>query len=71
MKDAEEAKKMISGLNNTPMDRSHTFHVYSYSDIVDVLENKEEVPIGKREDYPPLEKVSSEVYLLYLFFSLE
>ena len=31
MRNAEEAKKVIAGLDNTPMDRSHTFHAYRYA----------------------------------------
>lgn len=57
MRNAEEAKKVIAGLDNTPMDRSHTFHAYRYADIVNALRNSEEVALPSKENYAPLNKV--------------
>ena len=61
MRTAEEAKKVIEGLNNTPMDRSHTFHVYKYADIVNLLTNDEEMVLPEKDSYTPLKKASAVV----------
>ena len=58
MKSAEEAQKLINGLDNTPMDKSHTFHLYKYADIVACLEDQEELTLPSKESYPPLVKAS-------------
>ena len=42
MKTAKEAQKLIEGLNNTPMDKSHTFHLYKYSEVVNCLQNEDD-----------------------------
>ena len=65
MRTAEEAKKVIEGLNNTPMDRSHTFHVYKYADIVNLLTNNEELVLPEKESYAPLKKAQTQLYLLF------
>ena len=58
MKSAEEAQKLINGLDNTPMDKSHTFHLYKYADIVACLEDQEGLTLPSKESYPPLVKAS-------------
>ncbi|KAK8821674.1 hypothetical protein WA556_002121 [Blastocystis sp. ATCC 50177/Nand II] len=58
MRNAEEAKKVIAGLDNTPMDRAHTFHAYRYADIVSVLANSEEVALPVKEKFAPLAKAT-------------
>ena len=65
MRNAEEAKKVIAGLDNTPMDRAHTFHAYRYADIVSVLANSEEVALPVKEKFAPLAKATE-----YMFFPL-
>ena len=42
MKTAKEAQKLIEGLNNTPMDKSHTFRLYKYSEVVNCLQNEDD-----------------------------
>ena len=64
MRNAEEAKKVIDGLNNTPMDRSHTFHVYRYADVANLLENAEEMSLPEKESYAPLKKAQTTLYIL-------
>ena len=59
MRNAEEAKKVIDGLNNTPMDRSHTFHVYRYADVVNLLENAEELNLPEKDSFAPLKKAQT------------
>ena len=61
MRTAEEAKKVVEGLDNTPMDRSHTFHVYRYADIANLLSNEEELVLPEKETYGPLKKASAVV----------
>ena len=62
MRNAEEAKKVIAGLDNTPMDRAHTFHAYRYADIVSVLAVKEKfAPLAKATEYLFLFPSFSEV----------
>lgn len=61
MRSAEEAKKVIEGLDNTPMDRSHTFHVYRYADLANLLTSKEELVLPEKESYAPLKKVQSQL----------
>ena len=62
MRTAEEAKKVIDGLDNTPMDRNHTFHVYRYADIANLLSNEEELVLPEKESYGPLKKAQAVVY---------
>ena len=62
MRTAEEAKKVIEGLDNTPMDRSHTFHCYKYADIVNLLSNEEELVLPQKENYAPLKKAQVQLY---------
>ena len=64
MRNAEEAKKVIDGLNNTPMDRSHTFHVYRYADVANLLENAEELNLPEKESFAPLKKAQTTLYEL-------
>lgn len=64
MRNAEEAKKVIAGLDNTPMDRAHTFHAYRYADIVSVLANSEEVALPEKEKFAPLAKATEYMFLL-------
>ncbi|OAO12382.1 eukaryotic translation initiation factor 3 subunit B [Blastocystis sp. ATCC 50177/Nand II] len=61
MRNAEEAKKVIAGLDNTPMDRAHTFHAYRYADIVSVLANSEEVALPVKEKFAPLAKATEYI----------
>lgn len=61
MRSAEEAKKVIEGLDNTPMDRSHTFHVYRYADLANLLSNSEELVLPEKESYAPLKKFQSQL----------
>ena len=66
MSSAEEAKKLIDGLDNTPMDRTHTFHLYRYADVVSCLNDKGDSTLPPKESYPPLYRASSVVYALLL-----
>lgn len=68
MSSAEEAKKLIAGLDNTPMDRTHTFHVYRYADVVSCLSDKGESVLPPKESYPPLHRASTIVYVLPMPF---
>lgn len=68
MSTAEEAKKLIAGLDNTPMDRTHTFHVYRYADVVSCLNDKGESVLPPKESYPPLHRASTIVYALHIEF---
>lgn len=67
MSSAEEAKKLIAGLDNTPMDRTHTFHLYRYADVVSCLEDKKDSGLPSKETYPPLSRALSVVYVTYSF----
>ena len=60
MKTAKEAQKLIEGLNNTPMDESHTFHLYKYSEVVNCLQNEDD-ELPTKESYAPLAKALVEV----------
>ena len=55
----EEAKKVISGLHNTPMDKLHTFHLYSYADIVESLQDPTTMELPNKESFAPLKKLAS------------
>ena len=70
MKSAEEAQKLIKGLDNTPMDKSHTFHLYKYADIVACLEDQDETALPSKESYPPLVKASTVMWDLRLLVIL-
>ena len=62
MRNAEEAKKVIAGL-----DRAHTFHAYRYADIVSVLANSEEVALPVKEKFAPLAKATEYLFLFPSF----
>lgn len=62
MRNAEEAKKVIDGLNNTPMDKNHRFHVYRYADVANLLENAEELSLPEKDKYTPLQKAQTTLY---------
>lgn len=64
MRNADEAKKVVEGLDNTPMDRSHTFHVYRYADVANVLENGDDMVLPEKETYAPLRKAQIQLYVL-------
>ena len=59
MSSPEEAKKVIAGLHNTPMDRLHTFHLYSYADVVSSLADPSSLELPDRESFAPLKKLSA------------
>lgn len=60
MRNAEEAKKVIAGLNNTPMDKSHTFHLYTYADLLASLEENDSSKLPSKESFGPLQKVMKQ-----------
>ena len=51
--------RVICGLHNTPMDKLHTFHVYSYADIVESLQDPTTMELPNKESFAPLKKLAS------------
>ena len=62
MASAEDAKKVIAGLHNKPMDKHHKFHVYSYADIVDSLQDVSSSELPNKESFAPLKKLNNASY---------
>ena len=51
--------RVICGLYNTPMDKLHTFHVYSYADIANSLQDPTTMELPNKESFAPLKKLTS------------
>ena len=51
--------RVICGLHNTPMDKLYTFHLYSYADIVESLQDPTTMELPNKESFAPLNKLAS------------